>query len=338
MNGKVGFGIVGCGMISYYHANAIREIGEAELVGAVSLHRSSAEKFCAETGAALYETLDALLADERTGVVCICTPSGLHKEQAVAALRAGKHVLIEKPMALTLADADEIIQAGRQAGKLVGVVSQRRFSASTQELRRAIREGAFGRIVSASLRMEYFRSQAYYDQADWRGTWAQDGGGVLMNQGIHGIDVLCYLLGRPREVKGCALTAVRKIEVEDSAAAVVRFDGPVLASITASTCAGGGYPMTLSLYGEKGRAVLEDDCIAEWDLPETCRLPVGRGQCQTTSGSDPRSMSHAGHKKQLENLIDAILRGTPLVSDGEQGRLPLEIICGIYRDAGIGAR
>lgn len=205
---KVRFALIGCGMIARIHGAAIARIPEACLTGVFDPNMASAERFAQEHNVTVYPTMEALLASPEVDAVCICTPSGLHASQAVAAMEAGKHMVCEKPMSLTLADADRMIETAERTGVKTCVISQYRFSDATREVRRAIQEGAFGRIVSGSLQMKYYRSFEYYASGAWRGTWEMDGGGCLMNQGIHGIDVFRYLMGPLKSLSAITKTLI----------------------------------------------------------------------------------------------------------------------------------
>ncbi|NCB32220.1 MAG: Gfo/Idh/MocA family oxidoreductase, partial [Clostridia bacterium] len=200
MKSTVGFGIIGCGVIAHFHAQALADLPRARLVGAYGTNEEKTRAFTEKWRVRQYESLQAMLADKEIDAVCICTPSGLHTQQAVLAMRAGKHVVCEKPMSVNLTEADELIATARETGVKVCIISQYRLSPAVQEIKRALDAGALGKVVQASLSMKYFRTQAYYDSAAWRGTWAMDGGGALMNQGIHGVDVFRYLMGPVRSL------------------------------------------------------------------------------------------------------------------------------------------
>ena len=186
----VGFGIVGCGMISRFHAAAIESVDGARLVGVFDPVPEAAERTAHAYGTRRFDSLEEMLACKETEAICVCTPNGLHAPIALKALDAGRHVVIEKPMALTLKDADEIARAALQRNLCVSVISQLRFSPAIQAVKQALEEKRLGKVVSASLAMKYWRDSAYYASSNWRGTWAMDGGGALMNQGIHGVDLL----------------------------------------------------------------------------------------------------------------------------------------------------
>ncbi len=329
------FGIIGCGTISRFHATAIERIPDARLVGVYDGWRPGAERFVTEHPAYIFDSLEELLGSDEIDAVCICTPSGLHTEQAIAAMKAGKHIVVEKPMSLSLADADRLIATAEETGVKVCVISQFRFSAAVQEVRRALDAGAFGKVVSGSLSMKYFRSHEYYASGGWRGTWAMDGGGCLMNQGIHGIDVFRYLMGPVKSISAITRTQTRKVEVEDSAAAVLEFENGALGTVQGSTTCFPGYPRRIEICGDEGSVVLEEDTILSWDLPIECRLPVGQGATNVAS-SDPKAIDVGGHVRQIGNLVDAVIRGEELMAPAATGRPPLEVILGIYESSKTG--
>jgi len=335
MEKELRFGIVGCGMIAPYHAAAIDRTDRCSLLGACSKTYASTEKFAREAGCIPFESYEAMLADERLDVVVICSSSGEHFSQAKAALKAGKHVIVEKPMCLTMADADALVELDRQYPQAVCVISQSRFSDAAQTIKAAIDAGHFGKMVSASLMMRYYRPQTYYDQAAWRGTVAGDGGGVLMNQGIHGIDLLCYFMGKPVGVCGYARTILRDIEVEDTAAAAIAFESGAVATLDATVCSQPSFSKKFILCGEKGTVVLEEDAIISWSLPEPCPIPLG-AKSGNSASADPKGISVAYHLREYENFVAHVLDGKPLLLDAEQGRLPLGVILGVYESSRTG--
>lgn len=331
---QIRFGVIGCGMISNFHAKAIKEIG-AVVYGAYTALEEEANVFSKKYSAKIYQTLEGMLSDPMIDVVSICTPSGLHATQAIQAIKAGKHVVVEKPMCLNLDDADHIINLAKEKNVKVCVISQFRFAAAVQEIKRAIKAGAFGTIVSASLAMKYYRSHEYYASAGWRGTWDMDGGGALMNQGIHGIDVFQYMLGPIKKLNAITKTQTRDIEVEDSAVSVIEFANGAVGTLEGSTTCYPGYPRRFEICGDKGSVVLEEDCILKWDLEIPCKLPVGKGP-EDVASSDPKAINNEGHIKQIRNVINSILNDEPLLVDANEGRKPLQIILGIYESGKSG--
>ena len=244
MNHKVRFAIVGAGIISKQHGIVLTELAdEVELVAVVDSDLSQASAFAAERGGKGFDSLAAATAAVDFDVVVVCTPTGLHGDIAIEALETGKHVIIEKPADVTVERADEILAAQERSGKLVTVISQHRFDPSTEIVVEAVRKGEFGRLTSGIASIDWWRGQSYYDSGDWRGTWNLDGGGALMNQGVHTVDLLVATLGRPVEVFGYTATlAHERIETEDVAVGVVRFESGALGVIHASTAV---YPGSL---------------------------------------------------------------------------------------------
>lgn len=331
---QVRYVIIGCGMISKYHIAAIENCADAQLAGVYGPDAARTRQFAGEHGTVAYSTVEDIWADPTVDAVCICTPSGFHAQYALAAVSNGKHVLIEKPMALTIADCDRIIQTAREHNVLVGVVSQLRFSPAIVQVKQAMDQGALGKMACADLYMKYHRSQAYYDSADWRGTWKLDGGGALMNQGIHGVDLLQYLAGPVDSIYARAKTLIRKIETEDTLSAVTEFRSGAVGVIQATTSLYSGFSRRLELCGEKGTIILEEDRILLWDVadyPAPSRELL-EGQ-EVRSSSDPNRISPVGHTRQIANFTAAILGSEPLLVDGEEGRKALQIILGAYRSS-----
>lgn len=331
-------GIIGCGMVARYHANAIRRNRYITLVGACSKSLSSAEKFCTEfPEAKLYQDYEKMLEDKGIDAVAVCSPSGNHYAQARQALEAGKHVIIEKPLCLDLKDADCLIGLAKRKNLEICCISQSRFSDAARTIKAAVEDGSLGKVVNFSLMMRYMRTQAYYDQADWRGTYAYDGGGVLMNQGVHSIDLLCYFLGKPKSVMGYAKTVLRNIEVEDTGAAALEFENGAIGVIDATVCSNPSFVKKFIICGENGTIILEDDAIKLWSLPTPCPLELGKS-VNGSSASDPKGISFEYHTREYRNIAEHFALGTPLLLDGQQGRLPLSVILGIYESSKTGKR
>jgi predicted dehydrogenase len=337
-----GFGIVGCGMIAEYHTRAINEIEGARVVAAQSRNEANARKISELAGGecATFRDVDAMLRHPGVDVVCICTPSGAHLEPAVAAARAGKHVVVEKPLEITLGRCDAIIGACDEAGVRLCTIFPSRFSPANQRLKVAIETGRFGRLTLGDTYVKWWRTQEYYDSGGWRGTWGLDGGGALMNQAIHNVDLLTWLMGDVESIVALTATlAHERIEVEDTGVACLRFTNGALGVIEAATSAYPGLVKRTEIHGDRGSARVEQDDITLWEFQEKVPsdnviLAEMAGRSAGNSGaSDPRGISHAGHRDQLADFLRAIDEGgTPLV-DGREGRRSVEIIRGIYRAA-----
>ncbi|MDB5349611.1 MAG: putative dehydrogenase [Planctomycetota bacterium] len=336
-----GFGIIGCGMIAEYHTRAIEEIEGAKVVAAFSRSAANGAKIAELSGGcAVYDDLDAMLAHPGLDVVCVCTPSGAHLDPAVKAAKAGKHVVVEKPLEITLARCDAIISACDSAGVRLCTIFPSRFSPANLSLKTAIDTGRFGRLTLGDTYVKWWRTQQYYDSGGWRGTWELDGGGALMNQAIHNVDLLQWLMGDVETVTALTATLAHdRIEVEDTAVAALRFKNGALGVIEAATSAYPGLLKRTEIHGSRGSARVEQDDITLWefdlkihsdsDIFAAMSAPAG----SKAGASDPRGISHAGHRDQLADFLEAIDEGRPASVDGREGRKSVEIIRAIYRSA-----
>ncbi len=332
----VGFGILGTGMVADYHQVAIRANG-ANLV-AVAHHQESKFVEISKRFNVPCLTFEAMLEHPDIEVICICTPSGQHAAQTIAAAKAGKHVLVEKPMALSLAEADAMIETCTNADVRLGVVLQRRSEFVFKQVKAAIEAGDLGELTLASVTMPYLRTQAYYDQAAWRGTWRDDGGGVLMNQGIHLLDLLLWWLSDPVEVKAHAATLQRDIEVEDTLVAALRFASGAMATFTATTTAAPGFPHRLEVYGSKGGIQILGETVNAWTLsePESAKVTsLQAASGEAGSGSDPRGIKATGHIEIVKDFLAAIREQRAPLIDGNEGRRSLKVVLDIYTVAGL---
>ena len=335
----LGFAILGAGMVAEYHLKAIRECADlgARLVGVGHYNEARFEEISRRFGAPA-RSYDDLLADPAVDAVCICTPSGQHARQTLAAAAAGKHVLVEKPMALSLEDADAMIAACRQNGVQLGVCLQRRAEPLFRRVHDAIHGGDLGEITLGVVTMPYFRDEAYYAQAEWRGTWAMDGGGVLMNQGIHIVDLLLWFLGDPVEARAFADSRHRSVEIEDTAGAALRFASGAVATITATVAAEPGFPHRLEVYGTNGGIQIEGESVLRWGLADASKAtvepwPAATEQVDAGMAGDPRGISTSGHVAILKEFIAAIGRGENPAIDGAEGRRSLAAILAVYADS-----
>src|SRR5829696_9073941 len=253
--------LVGVGVIGRHHGRVISELADrVELVAVVDVVSERAETLAAERGGKAFTSLTDALAAVDIDIVVGCTPTGRHGEVAIEALEAGKHVIIEKPAETTVAKTDQIIEAQRRAGTLVAVISQHRFDQSTEIALNAITKGELGRLTTGIASIDWWRGQSYYDSGDWRGTWELDGGGAMMNQGVHTVDLFVATMGRPVEVFAYTATlAHERIEVEDAAVVVVRFESGALGVIHATTAAYPGLSARLQVHGDQGSVVIDND-------------------------------------------------------------------------------
>ncbi|MFT7642673.1 MAG: UDP-N-acetyl-2-amino-2-deoxyglucuronate dehydrogenase [Pirellulaceae bacterium] len=339
----MGFGIIGCGMIANFHAKAIADIRGAKVVACFDMFPSSAEKFATANGCTAYADLAAMLADPAVDIVTICTPSGAHMEPAIAAARAGKHVIVEKPLEITLKRCDAIIRECEKAGVTLATIFPSRFHESSKLMKSAVDKGRFGTVTVGDGYVKWYRSQAYYDSGAWRGTWKLDGGGALMNQAIHCVDLLTWLMGPVVEISAHTATlAHTDIEVEDVAMATLRFESGALGVIEATTAAYPGALKRIEIHGSHGSAVLEEEDIKSWEFAKMTKkddelLKRMAGQTQSGGGaSDPTAIGHHGHTELFKDVLNAIKTGRSPAVDGAEGRHPVEIILAIYKAAETG--
>jgi UDP-N-acetyl-2-amino-2-deoxyglucuronate dehydrogenase len=333
-----GFGIVGAGVIAQTHAAAIAALPGADLLAVADIEPERAATFARAHGCAAEADLGALLARDDIDVVSVCVPSGLHAEVGSQAAAAGKHLVVEKPIDVSLAAADRLIEAVRAAGVAMTVISQHRFDAGLVEVRRLLDDGALGRLVLGEASTKWYRSQGYYDSAAWRGTWALDGGS-LMNQGIHYVDLLRWTMGPVAEVTAVYATQAHEVEVEDTALAVLRFTSGALGTIVTSTAVFPGFAQRLEITGTDGTVVVEDGEIAHQGLRD--QLPdyglrgsrVGVGAALPGAAASAAAIGTSSHAAQIADLLAAIDAGREPAVTAAHGRETLEVILAVYEAA-----
>ena len=330
MTQKIKFAIAGCGMIADFHAKAINSLEGAELIGAVDNNPEKLTEFCEKYGIKAYGSFEEMISDEGTDAVCICTPSGLHADQAIKALQNGKHVVIEKPMALNTADADKIIDECQKNNCMLTVISQLRFNEDVRKIKALVEENAFGRLVLCDLYMKYWRDPEYYANGGWKGTFALDGGGALMNQGIHGIDLIQYIVGEARLLHGKTKTVFHDIEVEDSAVAAVEFDCGAMGVIEGTTCCYPGFERRIEILGSSGCAILNEGVIEKLIINGETLIENSKTDYEVNTASNPSAMSYQLHAMQIENFINAINGKEKLLIDAKEGRKAVRLIEEIY--------
>lgn len=340
---RLRFGIIGCGVIGQMHAEAIASLPDAQLVAVADIVVASAEKLGAKYGATPYVEYQQMLAEAPIDAVCICTPSGQHGQPACEAMRAGKHVVVEKPMEIRLERIQEMLAVQRETGRKLTVISQHRFDAASQQVHQLVEEGAFGRLVLGNAAIPWWRSQAYYDSGAWRGTWELDGGGVLMNQSIHSIDLLQWFMGPVKSLQAYTDTLVHTMETEDVAVAILRFANGALGTINATTGAYPGVTTRIEVFGDRGSAVIENDKLRFLRLARDEKEEVGAYGSAGSSNpepeddgagaSDPTNIQTSTHAAQIADFINAIREDRTPAIDGYAARHPVEIILGIYESA-----
>ena len=340
-----GFGIAGAGLISRFHAQAIKSLPNARLVAVASRTEKRARPVAEEFASDCEPSYEKLVSRPDIDVLTVCTPSGAHAEVAILAASAGKHVMVEKPLETTLERADLIRDACRKAGVKLAVVFQSRFSHASSLLRKAIEEGRLGRITLADAYVKWWRSQEYYDTGVWKGTRSLDGGGSLMNQSIHAIDLLQWFAGPVKAVSAFSgLLAHDRIEVEDTAVAALEFESGALGVVEGTTAAYPGFLKRIEISGEKGTVIMEEEDILTWkfreERPEDDRVRKEFASRKSSGGgaAEPGAISVEGHIKQFADFIEAIEEDRPPLVDGVEGRKAVEIVLAIYQSAKTGKR
>lgn len=332
---ELGFGIIGAGAIAPLHIDAISQCEGARLAAVADLSEDRARSVGEANDAAWYADPQMLLRNPEVDVVCVLTPTGLRMPVCIDAARAGKHLIAEKPLEVSLERVDAIIDECDRSGVKLAVIFQVRFLPGVQAAHKAVAAGRLGRPILGDAYIKWHRAQGYYDSATWRGTWALDGGGALMNQGIHYVDLLQWLMGPVETVCGHTDTLVReRIEVEDTGVACLKFRSGAFGVIEACTSARAGQPARLEVRGSEGTIAIEDGNVVLWDI-EDAETPPER--VNTGSGAtNPMAISSIGHQAQISDMVRAINENRAPVVDGREARKAIEIITAIYRSSATG--
>ncbi|HXH44798.1 MAG TPA: Gfo/Idh/MocA family oxidoreductase [Bradyrhizobium sp.] len=323
-------GIVGAGNISDTHARAAHAAG-LRVVAVFGDNRHKTAELARRFGATAFDTLDALLQHPSLDTVVIGSPSGCHAQQAAAAARSGRHVLVEKPLDISTARVDALLEEVGRAGVTLGIFFQDRLKPDVVSMKRQIDAGEIGTPVLATGEVKWWRPPDYYASSRWRGTWALDGGGALMNQGIHTLDVMLHLLGPVRRVSGLIATRFHAIETEDTAIATLEFASGALATIEATTAACPGRLRRLEIVGSAGTLLLEGDRLASVASASEAALAVSRNAAENTTS--PIVSDVSAHQRIIEDFVDAIRTGRPPVCDGREARRSVEVVEAVYRSA-----
>ena len=330
-------GILGGGNISDTHARAARETPGVELAAFWARDPEKARRMAAGYGGTAFQNLEDMLAHRPMDLVLVGTPSGLHAEHARAAARRGLHVLVEKPLDITTERIDALIDECDRARVKLGVIFQDRTAPHLQWLKQLIAQGALGKPILVSARVQWYRPPEYYAGSRWRGTWALDGGGALMNQGIHSVDLLLWLLGDVERVYATTRTALHAIETEDTAVACLEFAGGAVGTLDVTTAAFPGFPRRVELTGSEGTIVVERDHVVSVEL-RTPRAPPPPDEGEANASATSPVVSDArGHRRVLEDFVSAIRTGAAPLCDGRDGRRSVELAQAVYRSARTGA-
>jgi len=326
-------GILGGGNISDTHARAACETPGVQVVAFWGRHPDKAARLAGRYGGQAYGDLDRFLAHRPMDAVIVGTPSGLHAEHARAAARHGLHVLVEKPLDVTTERIDALLAECERAGVKLGVIFQDRAAPHLVWLKRLIAAGALGTPIVASARVKWHRPREYYADSTWRGTWTLDGGGALMNQGIHSVDLLLWLLGDVERVYAATRTALHSIEVEDTAVACLEFAGGAIGTLEAATSAFPGMPRRVELTGSEGTIVVEHDHVVSVQLRTPPEPPPQSDGSANPSATSPVVSDIRGHARVLEDFVSAIRTGATPLCDGHEGRRSVELVEALYRSA-----
>jgi UDP-N-acetyl-2-amino-2-deoxyglucuronate dehydrogenase len=333
MERKTRFALVGAGVISTSHAKAITGNPRAELVAVCDTEVEKAQKL-ADTYqiGSVYKDFQEMLKRDDIDVINVCLPSGMHSDYTVEAAQAGKHILCEKPLDITREKMDRMIDETRSRGVKLGVIYQRRTFPAAIATRKAIQEGKLGTMVLGDAYLKYYRSPEYYKSAGWRGTWALDGGGALMNQGVHGVDLIQWMMGDIHSVFAYSSALVRDIEVEDTAVAAVKYKNGAFGVIQGTTSVYPGQETRFEVHGNDGTIIFGDSGFKQWKLQGSDET-APQVEATKSASSDPKNISANGHFILVDDMIQAIWDNRDPMVTGEEARKAVKVILAIYQSA-----
>ncbi|EAX48567.1 oxidoreductase domain protein [Thermosinus carboxydivorans Nor1] len=334
----LGVAIIGAGMIANIHVTALQEIPGARITGVWSRNAEATAKFAAKHGIKAFKSYEDVLADAKTDIISLCLPPGLHVDFGLQAAAAGKHLIVEKPMDIDAAKARRLIEVYRAKNLVLSVIFQNRFTPAAQRVKAALDAGLLGRLILGDAYVKWYRSPEYYANGAWRGTWNIEGGGALINQAIHTIDLLQWFMGGVKSVSGMIKTSIHKIETEDLGVAAVEYHNGALGVIEGSTAITPGYKERIEIHGTKGSFILEGGIVKEWKV-EGCReedyidtQPISYG------ATNSPAISSVNHKAQMLDILRAVEQGKDPLVTGEEGLKSLEIVLGIYESSRKGQK
>ena len=332
-------GLIGAGNISETHARAARAIPGVEIAAVFGANREKVERLRREYGGVPYWEFEKFLAHRPMAMVAIGSPSGLHAEQGIAAARQGLHVLTEKPIDITLERADALIEEANKAGVKLGVFFQDRSKPDILQVKKFVEAGSLGRSILADARVKWYRPPEYYEKSRWRGTWDLDGGGALINQAVHTLDLMLWMFGDVKSVQAMSKTALHKMEAEDTLTALLEFASGALGVLQATTSVYPGYPRRLELTGTNGTVILEQDRLLAADIRNSSdKLLRGSEADKNVSSSSPVVSDARGHQAVLEDFLEAIRTNREPRCNGLEGRRSLALAQAIYRAARTGEK
>jgi predicted dehydrogenase len=332
-------GLIGGGNISETHARAARAIPGVEIAAVCGTNAEKVSRLCREYGGKAYADLDEFLAHRPMELVAIGSPSGLHAEQGIAAARRGMHVLTEKPVDITVERTDALIAETRKAGVQLGVFFQDRCKPDILSVKNAVDAGVLGKPILVDARVKWYRPPDYYANSRWRGTWDLDGGGALINQAVHTLDLMLWVFGEVKTVQAMSKTALHAIEAEDTLIAMLEFSNGALGVLQAATSVFPGYPRRLELTGSEGTLIIEQDRLLAADLKNPPADLLKRSEADKNPSSSSQVVSDArGHQAVLEDFLLAIRTNTKPRCDGQEGRRSLTLVQAIYEACRTGKR
>ncbi len=336
-NRTVGFAMIGSGVVADYHIGAVQDTEGAELVAVYSRSETRARTTGEAHGVPWFTDYEAILRLPEVDVVCICTPSGVRIPIVTDAAAAGKHLIVEKPLDVSIQNMDRIIRAAGDARvKLMGVF-QLRYGEAVNRVRAAVQSGGLGRMVLGDAYIKWFRPQAYYDADDWRGSWAMEGGGALMTQGSHTVDLLQWIMGPVKRVYARMGTLIHDIEVEDTVVATLEYENGAFGVVEASSAAYPGLPARMEFSGDRGTVVVEADQITKWDVEgESVEETAADTTDVARAASDSTTFGTEGHKAQIAEMVRILNEGGDPTIDGPESKRAIEIILAIYESARTG--
>jgi predicted dehydrogenase len=326
------FAVLGLGSVSNHHIKSIQELATCQLVAVASSRPEQARKVGEQYNVDFFSDYQEVLQHPGIDAVSICTTSGQHRELTLAAAKAGKHVLVEKPLEITTDRIDEMIAACAKAGVQLACIFQNRFTDAYLQVEKVVKAGKLGKLVLGNAYIKWFRNDAYYASRDWRGTLDGDGGAALMNQSIHTIDLLQNLMGPVDNLFGKIATRTHDIEGEDVGIALLQFKNGALGTIEGSTSAWPGYPERLEIFGEKGSIIMEGGKIIAWNVKDIAQ-PIFQPAEAKVGAADPMAIDYILHKRQIQDFAEAILNKKSPAVDGQEARKAVAIIRAIYESS-----
>ncbi len=332
----LGFGIIGLGNIAGHHIKSVLELQNCKFVAASSRNQERLSQLEEQYKVDTYADYHQMMAHPEVDVVCICTPSGFHLEPALAAASAGKHVIVEKPLEISVERGLQMIEACEEANVKLACIFQNRYSPDYQKICDAVRGGELGKLVLGNAYIKWFRDQQYYDAADWRGSLNGDGGAALINQSIHTIDLLLNVMGPVKSVFGKTKTMTHDIDGEDLGLAILEFESGALGTVEGSTSIYKGYPEKLEIHGSQGNIILEGGKIVEWNSETAGNLPMSKKETAPTGSSDPMAIDYRLHKSQISEIIQHICESQEPIVNGREGLKSVAVIEAIYESAKTG--